>query len=203
MPIIDGGDYETWLRSERDAKDDHFRFSPNSPIPPEERPGFTGLSYFPPDPSFRRTGLMLEPYGGPGEIEFEIETSDGQKRAGRRVGQLSIDLGGSTLRLAAYRLAGARGHELFVPFADATSGTLTYGGGRYLDLEPDAAGAYTLDFNLAYHPYCVYAPFYSCPLPPSENRLPVAIKAGELLPSSQWRRGRLDTAEEWVQALAR
>jgi uncharacterized protein (DUF1684 family) len=58
-----------------------------------------------------------------------------------------------------------------VPFLDATSGTETYGAGRYLDLEPDDDGTWTLDFNLAYHPSCVYDPRYSCPLTPAENRL--------------------------------
>ena len=74
------------------------------------------------------------------------------------------------------------GETLFVPFLDATSGTETYGAGRYLDLEPDDDGTWTLDFNLAYHPSCVYDPRFSCPLTPAENRLPVRIEAGERLP---------------------
>ena len=70
---------------------------------------------------------------------------------------------------------------LFVPFLDATSGTETYGAGRYLDLEPEDDGTYALDFNLAYHPSCVYDVIYSCPLTPAENRLPDRIEAGERL----------------------
>jgi len=68
-----------------------------------------------------------------------------------------------------------------VPFIDRTSGTETYGAGRYLDLEPEADGTYWLDFNLAYHPSCVHDPKYSCPLTPAENRLPIRIEAGERL----------------------
>ncbi|MBI3751459.1 MAG: DUF1684 domain-containing protein [Chloroflexi bacterium] len=64
---------------------------------------------------------------------------------------------------------------------DATTGTESYGAGRYLDLEPEADGSYALDFNLAYHPLCVYDPKYSCPLTPAENRLPIRIEAGERL----------------------
>ena len=90
------------------------------------------------------------------------------------------------VRLTAYRIAGPEGETgdadaLFVPFLDATSGTETYGAGRYLDLEPDEDGTWTLDFNLAYHPSCVYDPRFSCPLTPPENRLPLPVEAGERL----------------------
>jgi uncharacterized protein (DUF1684 family) len=71
--------------------------------------------------------------------------------------------------------------RLFVPFADLTSGEDTYKGGRYLDLDRTATGLYDLDFNLAYHPYCVFNPSYDCPVPPRENRLLVAIRVGEKL----------------------
>ena len=74
--------------------------------------------------------------------------------------------------------------RLWVPFRDLTSGIETYGGGRYLDLDRTATGLYDLDFNRAYQPYCVYDPGYVCPYPPSENRLPVAIRAGERLTGS-------------------
>lgn len=88
--------------------------------------------------------------------------------------------------LTAYTFDGGDGESLFVPFLDATSGTETYGAGRYLDLEPEEDGTYTLDFNLAYHPSCVYDIRYSCPLTPAENRLPIRIEAGErLLPTNE------------------
>ena len=76
---------------------------------------------------------------------------------------------------------------VFVPFGDATNGTDTYGGGRYLldpakgaDLGHDPAGV-TLDFNFAYHPSCVHDPRWTCPLSPAENRLPLAVRGGERL----------------------
>ncbi|MES2587360.1 MAG: DUF1684 domain-containing protein [Bacteroidota bacterium] len=74
-----------------------------------------------------------------------------------------------------------KGYEdyLFLPFKDKTSGTLTYGGGRYLDLRKSKQSTWKIDFNLAYHPYCAYSERYSCPLVPSENKIPVEIKAGE------------------------
>ena len=121
-----------------------------------------------------------------------------------RAGSLRFELNGERRSLAAYVLDDASGHVhaaeaaeapegqeapdeelpgLFVPFLDATSGHETYGAGRYLDLEPEDDGTYTLDFNLAYHPSCVYDVRFSCPLTPAENRLPVRIEAGERLPA--------------------
>lgn len=70
---------------------------------------------------------------------------------------------------------------LFIPFNDETNGTGTYGGGRYLDI-PKAAvknGHVILDFNKAYNPYCAFGEGFSCPIPPVENNLPIAVKAGE------------------------
>jgi uncharacterized protein (DUF1684 family) len=65
------------------------------------------------------------------------------------------------------------------PFADATSGTETYGAGRYLELEHHGGSRFHVDFNLIYNPWCAYSPDYSCPLPPKKNRLLVPIHAGE------------------------
>ena len=74
---------------------------------------------------------------------------------------------------------------MFLPFRDATSGSETYGAGRYLldtvkgaDLGDDG-GRLVLDFNFAYNPSCAYDPRWACPLAPPENRLPVAVRAGE------------------------
>ena len=90
-----------------------------------------------------------------------------------------FELGGpQTLDL--YWLEGYGG-GVFLSFADATSGTETYGAGRYLDLEPENDGTYVLDFNLAYHPSCVYDVIFSCPITPPENRLPIRVEAGERL----------------------
>ncbi|HEY6014370.1 MAG TPA: DUF1684 domain-containing protein, partial [Candidatus Limnocylindrales bacterium] len=112
---------------------------------------------------------------------FQIPTSDGRLRPAHRAGILAFERGEERRMLTAYTFDGGDGESLFVPFLDATSGTETYGAGRYLDLEPEEDGTYTLDFNLAYHPSCVYDPRYSCPLTPAENRLPVRIEAGERL----------------------
>jgi hypothetical protein len=108
---------------------------------------------------------------------------DGQLRDAQRAGTFRFQLGGSEQRLTGYRFAEGDAESVFVPFLDQTSGSETYGAGRYLDLDPDPEdGTFVIDFNLAYHPSCVYDPRFSCPLTPAENRLPVRIEAGERLP---------------------
>lgn len=174
--------YTESIEAFRADKDDYFKHAgAGSPIPVAEREAFGGLPYFPVDRALRFEGLTLEPYTGGEPSSFQIPTSDGQLRPAHRAGVLSFELDGVRHRLTGYRFDGDDGEGVFVPFLDATSGTETYGAGRYLDIEPEDDGTYTLDFNLAYHPSCVYDPRYSCPLTPAENRLPVRIEAGERL----------------------
>ena len=168
----------------RADKDDYFKGARNSPIPPGEREAFDGLPYYPVDEGLRFDGLRVEPYTGGEPSDFQIPTSDGKLRPAHRAGVLAFELGGERRVLTAYTFDGEDGESLFVPFLDATSGRETYGAGRYLDLDPEPDGSYTLDFNLAYHPSCVYDPRFSCPLTPPENRLPIRIEAGERLAPS-------------------
>ena len=86
---------------------------------------------------------------------------------------------GTTWRIAALPGDGVDG-GVWLIFGDATNGTDTYGGGRYLYTEPVLAdGSVVVDFNLAYNPPCVFSPYATCPLPPMENRLSLRIEAGE------------------------
>jgi uncharacterized protein (DUF1684 family) len=175
-------DYPSAVEGFRAEKDAFFKSAPGSPIPATERDAFTGLPYYPVNVDLVFEGLTVEPYTGDEPTTFQIPTSDGRLRPARRAGIFSFELDGEPRRLTAYELEGAHSDgRLFLPFLDATSGTETYGAGRYLDLEPDEDGTYAIDFNLAYHPSCVYAPEFSCPLTPAENRLPVPIEAGERL----------------------
>ena len=176
--------YRDAVEGFRQDKDEFFRTDPRSPIPADERGAFTGLSFFPVDEALVFESRTLEPYTGDEPSNFQIPTSDGKLRAAHRAGVLRFDLEGETRQLTAYTFDGGDGESLFVPFLDRTSGTETYGAGRYLDIDPDEDGTYELDFNLAYHPSCVYDPRFSCPLTPAENRLPLLIKAGERLTPS-------------------
>jgi len=175
--------YEDAVAEFRADKDEFFRTSDGSPIPAAERESFTGLPYFPIDPALRFDDLTLEPYTGEEPVRFEIPTSDGRLRPAERAGVFRFPLDGVERTLTAYTFKGGESGSVFVPFLDATSGSETYGAGRYLDLEPEDDGTFSLDFNLAYHPSCVYDPRFSCPLTPAENRLPVHIEAGERLPA--------------------
>lgn len=174
-------EYRDAVEGFREDKDDFFKTHPQSPIPEAERATFDGLPYYAVDEALGFDGLSLEPYVGDEPSYFQIPTSDGKLRPAHRAGVLRFQLGGTPQQLTAYTFDGGDGESLFVPFLDETSGTETYGAGRYLDLEPEEDGTYTLDFNLAYHPSCVYDPRFSCPLTPAENRLAARVEAGERL----------------------
>lgn len=164
----------------RAEKDRYMRESPESPVPPAQRATFAPLPYYDIDPGYRVPAALTV---SPGEAVLELPTSTGQRRRMRRIGSLDFTLKGQQLSLSAFVDADTNDvSRLFVPFGDLTNGTETYAGGRYLDLERTATGIYDLDFNRAYHPFCVFNAEYDCPYPPRENRLPVLIRAGERLP---------------------
>ena len=118
----------------------------------------------------------------PGDAVLELPTSTRQRRKMRKIGALQFTLKGQALALTAFVDASTNDvSRLFVPFGDLTNGTETYPGGRYLDLERTATGIYDLDFNRAYHPFCLFNSGYDCPVPPRENRLPLPVRAGERL----------------------
>ncbi len=176
--------YEDAVRAHRADKDAFFKTSHGSPLPAAERDAFEGLPYFDAAEAWVVDDLALEPYEGDEPVSFQIPTTDGRLRPAERAGRFRFRAPGGDGVLTAYRLARSDGtvdDSLFVPFLDATTGTETYGAGRYLDIEPEDDGSWTLDFNLAYHPSCVYDPKFSCPLTPAENRLPFRVEAGERL----------------------
>ena len=177
------GSVEAW----RAARDRLFAKHPESPIPPGERAGFTGLRWFPPDPAYR-VAACLEA-GDDGEVEIDTGGEDGVIHY-RRIGALRFRLLDTDCSLTVLALVGYAG-GLFVPFRDGTSGRETYGGGRYLvdtSKGTDAgcleiavgSSAVIIDFNYAYHPSCHYSASWACPLAPPENRLSVAVRAGEM-----------------------
>lgn len=178
---VNGQPYEQQVTAWRAAKDASFRRD-GSPLPPAERAAFTGLVYYPIDPGYHVPARLTEDRTGSPAI-IELQTSTNQRRRMRRVGTLGFTLGEAAYTLSAFADEDDRVMaRLFVPFGDLTSTVdETYKGGRYLDLDRTPTGLYDLDFNRAYHPYCVYSSDYDCPVPPRENRLAVMIRAGEKL----------------------
>lgn len=168
----------------RAAKDRLFASHPSSPVPQAERPDFRGLAYWRHAPELAlRARLEPEPGAPPLDVP---RSSAGPTMPFARIGWVTLAVGGEPIRLAVYWLNEYAG-GIFIPFRDGTSGTETYGGGRYLwdsgkgaDLGSEGEEL-VIDFNYAYHPSCVYDPAWSCPLAPPENWLTVPIRAGERL----------------------
>ena len=173
---------EGW-RLWRAGRDELFRDHAQSPLPVEARADFGGLRYFAYDPALRvRATVEAAP-----RERVAIGASAGSPVVFERFGRAVLVLAGERHTLDLYWLDAYAG-GLFVPLADATSGTDTYGAGRYLldtvkgaDLGTEG-DRLVLDFNLAFNPSCAYDPRWVCPLAPPANRLPVPVRAGELVP---------------------
>ena len=106
-----------------------------------------------------------------------MQTSTGDVQVYFRHSQIKFMADGQEAKLTIYE--GPNG--FFLPFIDSLAGKETYPAGRYLEPEVLPGGRFMVDFNVAYNPYCAYNDHWSCPLTPSENRLKVAIRAGEKL----------------------
>lgn len=171
---VDPVAYRAELQAERQKKDKFMQTNADSPI--SDKATFKGLTYFEPDLAFRVIG-KLEPFPEGKAEKLVIKLTDGSEEIYEKYAHATFTINDKACRLLVLKFQ----KTLSVLFQDATSGQQTYGGGRYIDLEPGtvANNQVVIDFNEAYNPYCAYNPNYACPLPPPENKLPVAIKAGE------------------------
>jgi uncharacterized protein (DUF1684 family) len=137
------------------------------------------LEYYPPDPGYR---FELELHEHTEKQAVRMAYTKGNEQDFLRWGEFHFEIGDNEQILQAYR-SNPQEETLFVPLKDATSGKETYGAGRYLDLELGKCrtqeGKWSLDFNQAYNPWCVYSENYTCPFVPVENCLEVPILAGE------------------------
>ena len=176
----DEGAYLQEVASHRAAIEKSFR-EEEDPIPANMREKLLPLPYYEVNPSYAVPASLKLADERP---VFEMPTSTGKRRRMQRVGVLEFTLQGQPMTLGAFVEEGQQIVNLFVPFADLTTGEETYPAGRYLDLHPTSTGFYTVDFNKAYNPYCAYNKTYDCPFPPPSNRLKVAIRAGEKAPAA-------------------
>lgn len=170
--------YTQPLLKERQDKDLSFRGRTNSPFVDEDRRSFKNLVYYAPNVDFRVKAQVekLEK-----QDTLLMTLTSGSYEPYLRYGKAIFEIEGQPQQLILYKkLTGEKKEQLFVPFTDKTNGFETYGGGRYLDV-PFEEGDKTvvLDFNRAYSPYCAYNAEYACPVPPKDNRLDIAIPAGE------------------------
>lgn len=134
---------------------------------------FKGLDYFPIDPLWR-VKARFEP-AAPGKT-IAVPNVLGQILDLPSPGTVVFERGGETYRIDAL---GSPEDGFSLIFADATSGKETYGGGRFLETGPAQDGAVEIDFNRAYNPPCAFSAFATCPLPPAQNHLTLAVEAGE------------------------
>ncbi len=170
--------YVASIQKERVDKDEFMKSDETSPILKDSLP-FAGLHYYPIDEKFKVKAKLKS-------IDDKkvvvLSTSDGKEQKYLEYAFAIFTLEGvenSLLILELMDMGPQRG-KLFLAFADETSGQETYGAGRYLDIKKvPAATSIILDFNLAYNPYCAYNDGFSCPFPPRENILKIAVKAGE------------------------
>lgn len=180
-PAPDDSAYLANVATARAEKDRFFLTSPESPVPLYRRDAMLPLAYYSIDPAFIVPAALRLIADNP---VYEIPTSTGELRRMQLVGLVEFTLQGEPSSLGAFVEEGAPVDQLFVPFADLTTGIDTYAAGRYLDILPTATGLYNIDFNRAYNPYCAYNESYDCPYPPPSNRLDLVIQAGEKSPGA-------------------
>jgi len=170
-------DYIEKIETERERQFKYIRFNVESPLTEEQKRGLQSLTFYPIDPVYRVKARLL-----PIEIKKvrEVPLTDGSTERYLEHSFAVFEMGGKTNKvLLMQSLNESDMRNFFLAFTDETSGKETYGGGRYLNVRQDGKNSITIDFNLAFNPYCAYNPDFACPLPPRENILDIAIPVGE------------------------
>lgn len=171
-------DYIKSVEKRRRDLNQFMSSSAESPFEIVQRQSFTGLDYFPIDPDYRVNAKLT--LLDKNEDPIEVLMTDGGIDTYIRYGWVDFQIEKQTYRLLVLKSReGQITNRLFLPFRDETSGSETYGGGRYIDIYQKGDTELTIDFNKAYNPYCVYNIAYICPVPPPENLLPISVPAGE------------------------
>lgn len=167
-------------------QDEHYFNKKTSPLNKKERKSFKGHHFFPVDIDYcvEASFHKIEK-----EDTVAMQTSSGSIKYYKPYAYVRFMLKDTLCELTLYQSYWLRDKDeyknyLLMPFTDATSGKSSYGGGRYLDIEIPSKDTITLNFNLAYNPYCAYTSGYNCTIPPRENRLNVHVLAGLAAPEN-------------------
>ncbi|MDT0552829.1 DUF1684 domain-containing protein [Urechidicola vernalis] len=153
-----------------------------TPLKKKDFKKFKELAFFEIDASFKIEASFKST---PNEPIFEMQTTTDRKPLYTQYGIATFKHSGKEHTLRIYQnqelmLDPEYADHLFIPFNDLTNGAETYDGGRYIDVDIPKGEIIVIDFNKSYNPYCAYNDEYSCPIPPRENDLDLAIKAGVL-----------------------
>lgn len=180
--MLDAQDYATRILAHREAYKKEFLEDENSPLSKRE---LRFLRFYPPDSNYVVDTRFTRLHD---TIGFDMQTHNGVIKRYVVFGRVDFILQGQEQHLFVYqseKLRNKAGFEdyLFIPFTDETNYKETFGGGRYLDFRMNDIqdGFLTIDFNKCYNPYCAFKEGYSCPIPPKENDLKIAIPVGEKL----------------------
>ena len=172
-------EYINKIEKLRLEKDMEMKNDPDSPFNQDPNAHFAPLKYFDVDPEFVFKSKLFE-YNPKDTIK--IYGTKGEERKVVKYGYVTITYKEKKYNVNVYKGKTKKGQEYYsIWFTDKTTNKESYGVGRYLDFEKmdDSNYVYTIDFNLAYNPYCSYSAKYSCAVPTKEDYLNIAVEAGE------------------------
>lgn len=171
--------YISEIEKFRNDKNNFMKNNPDSPFNQDPDAHFMPLKYYDVNPEFVfKSKLFL--YSSNDTVT--VFGTKGEQRKIVRFGYVKFNYKNKNYKLNVYKGKTHDGTEYYtIWFTDNTTGDETYGVGRYLDFNfnPDSNFVYTIDFNLAYNPYCAYSAKYSCAIPLKEDHLDFAVEAGE------------------------
>ncbi|MFH1196845.1 MAG: DUF1684 domain-containing protein [bacterium] len=172
-------EYIAKIEQHRKDQNVYFMNSPDSPFNLKGKVRFHELNYFEVDPKFKFTSRIFEYQP---KDTLTIYGTKGEARKTVKYGFITFKFEERNHILNVYESVSRDGEKYYsIWFTDKTTNDESYGVGRYLDLEKkeDPEYLYTIDFNLAYNPYCAYSPDYSCAIPTKEDYLDIEVEAGE------------------------
>lgn len=177
---VENKSYFKSIQKYRDSINKHFKNKKTTILSKNHLKKFDSLNYYKTNLKYKVEATIKRVNDS--EI-FAIPTTTGRKTYYKTYAIATFELEGKPYTLHIYQNQQIISNPiykdyLFLPFKDLTNEETTYSGGRYVNMKIPKSNKVIIDFNKAYNPYCTYNANYSCPIPPNENHLNVAIKAG-------------------------